>query len=150
LLTTNFHHHVAAGLEDAVPLLVVHPLRWTPGTGAGVRASLVIPKIATVVSLRLASQLPQLLVSWIVCVVVQGAARSLAQRAEHVQVCRSLLLDWVVLLWPACMSGVRLAKKISEMTHPNPDVPGPDRVADLFLTLMMSLACVDLRVIPRL
>jgi hypothetical protein len=149
-LTMSSHHHVAADLEDAVPLLVVHPLRWTPGTGAGARASLVIPKFAIVESLRLALQLLQLLVFWIVCVVVQEAARSLAQRAEHVQVCRSLLLDWVVLLWLACMSGVRLAKKIPEMTHPNPDVPGPDHVADLFLTLMMSLACVELRVIPRL
>jgi hypothetical protein len=153
-LITDSHHHVAAGLEDAVPLLVVHPLHSTPGTGAGVRVDLVILKTVIVVSLRLASQLPQLLVFWIVCVAVQGAARNLAQRAERVQVYPLLLLDWAVLLSLACMSEVSLAKKSAETMHPNPDVPGPDLVADLvadlFLILMMSLACVELRVIPRL
>jgi hypothetical protein len=119
-----------------------------------VRVDLAIPKIATVVSLRLASQLLQLLASWIVCVVVQGAAKSLAQRAERVQVYPLLLLDWAVLLSRACMSEVSLAKKSAEKMHPNPDVPGPDLVAgpvaDLFHTPMKSLACVELRVIPRL
>jgi hypothetical protein len=104
--------------------------------------------------LRLAWQLLQLLVFWIVCVAVQGAARNLAPKAEHVQVCPLLLLDWVVLLSLACMSEISLAKKSAETTYPNPDVPDPDPdpgpVADLFLTLMMNLACVELRVIPRL
>jgi hypothetical protein len=153
-LTTGSHRHVAAGLEDAVPLLVVHPLHLTPGTGAGVRVDLAILRIVIVVSLRLVSRLPQLLVFWIVCVAVQGAARSLAPRAEHVQVYPLLLLDWVVLLSLACMSEISLAKKSAETTYPNPDVPDPDPdpgpVADLFLTLMMNLACVELRVIPRL
>jgi hypothetical protein len=151
-LTTSSHHHVAAGLEDAVPLLVVHPLRWTLETEAGARASIATPSIATVASLRLVSQLLLLLVSWIVCVAVQGAARSLAPRAELVQVCQSLLLDWVVLLLLVYMSEVRLAKKLPETTHPIQDVPDPDPdpAADLFPTPMMSLACVELRVIPRL
>jgi len=136
--------------------LVVYPLRWTPETGAGARVDLAILKTAIVVSPRLASQLLQLLVSWIVCVVVQGAARSLARRAEHVQAYLLLLRDWAVLLLLAYMSEVSLGRKLAETMRPNPDVPdpdpdpGPDLVADLFLTLMMSLACVELRVIPRL
>jgi hypothetical protein len=48
------------------------------------------------------------------------------------------------------MSEVRLAKKRLETTHLNPDFPDPDLVVDLFLILMMSLVCVELRVIPRL
>lgn len=151
-LTTSSRHHVAAGLEDAVPLLVVHRLRWMPETEAGVRASIAIPSIVIAALLRLVLQVLQLPVFWIACVVVRGAAGSLVQRAEPVQVCQSPLPDWVVLLLPACMSEVRLAKKPSETTHPNPDVPGPGPglVADLFLTQMMSLACAELRVIPRL
>lgn len=153
-LTMSSHHHVAAGLEDAVPLLVVPRLRWTPELEAGVRASIATPSIAIAASLRLVLQVLRLPGFWIVCVVVQGAVESLVQRAEPVQVCQSLLLDWVVLLLPAYMSEVRLAKKLSETTYPNPDVPGPGPgpglVADLFLTEMMSLACAELRVIPRL
>jgi len=83
-----------------------------PEPEAEARASIATPSIAIVVLLRPASQVLQLLVSWIVFVVVQGAARSLDQRAELVQACQSLLLDWVVLLLLACMSEVRLAKKL--------------------------------------
>ena len=144
-LSTN--HRAAADLEDVAAQSVAFHLPKMSDQEA--RVGLETPNTAIAALLKLVLHPLQPQVSW-TAYVVDREEENLASPvpgAGFAQVYLSPLLDLVVPLSPAYMSGVRPAKKHVETNRST--VPA-DLVADLFLTLMMSLACAGLPAIPPL